>query len=107
MAVPTYDDLFNPLLVALKNLGGSASITEQEAEVSKVLKLSDKDAAEIHRGNRTKLGYRLAWARNYLKRYGILENSRRGIWSLTATGLRTEKVNKEDVKKLVQFMTNL
>ena len=102
MPVPTYDDLFNPLLIALKNLGGSASITEQENEVSRVLKLSDKEVAEIHRGNRTKLGYRLAWARNYLKRFGILENSRRGIWSLTATGLKTEKVDKEEVKRLVK-----
>ncbi len=30
---------------------------------------------EIHRGNRTKFGYGLAWARNYLKRYGVIEQS--------------------------------
>jgi restriction system protein len=105
MAVPTYDELFNPLLAALKSLGGSASITEQETEVARILKLSDKDISELHRGNRTKLGYRLAWARNYLKRFGILENSRRGIWSLTASGLVTKSVDKEEVKRLVKIET--
>ncbi len=103
MSVPTYDGLFNPLLTALKNLGGSASITEQEAEVSKILNLSEKEVSEIHRGNRTKLSYRLAWARNYLKRYGILENSRRGIWSLTAAGLKIERVDEEEVKRVVKL----
>ncbi len=99
MAVPTYDELFNPLLKALQNLGGSASTTEQEIEVSKLLKLTEKEIADIHRGNTTKLSYRLAWARNYLKRYGLLENSRRGIWSLTAEGLKVTNVDKKDVKK--------
>lgn len=101
MAVPTYDELFNPLIKALQNLGGSASIPEQEEEVAKLLKLTDKEIAEIHRGNRTKLSYRLAWARNYLKRYGILENSKRGVWSLSPEGLKVTHVNKEEVKKKV------
>lgn len=101
MAIPTYDELFNPLLKALQNLGGSASIPEQEEEVAKLLKLTDKEIAEIHRGSRTKLSYRLAWARNYLKRYGILENSKRGIWSLSADGLKITHVNKEEVKKAI------
>ena len=107
MAVPTYDELFNPLLIALKSLGGSASVSEQEIEVARILKLSDKDIAELHRGNRTKLEYRLAWARNYLKRFGILENSRRGIWSLTAAGLITDSVDKEEVKRLVKAETKI
>jgi len=101
MAVPTYDELFNPLIKALQNLGGSASIPEQEEEVAKLLKLTDKEISEIHRGNRTKLSYRLAWARNYLKRYRILENSKRGVWSLSPEGLKVTHVNKEEVKKKV------
>jgi restriction system protein len=105
MAVPTFDELFNPLLKALNNLGGSASIPEQEIEVAKILNLSEKDASEIHRGNRTKLSYRLAWSRNYLKRYGIIDNSRRGIWSLTPKGLKTKQVNKEDVKRSVHALS--
>src|SRR5205809_461962 len=101
MPVPTFDDLFNPLLAAIRKLGGSASIPEQERAVAELLNLSEKDIAEIHRANRTKLGYRLAWARNYLKRYGLLDNSARGIWSLTTDGLKAQEVDKDAVKRAV------
>jgi restriction system protein len=96
-----YDDLFNPTLTALRNLGGSGSIEEIEEQVSILLNLSDEQITEIHRGNTSKFSYRLAWARNYLKRYGLLENSSRGVWSLTEQGLKTKKVDKEIVKRKV------
>ncbi len=102
MVVPKYDDLFNPLLKAVHNLGGSASISEQEDEVASILGLTEKEVSEIHRGNRTKFGYRLAWARNYLKRYGLLDNSARGVWSLTAKGRKTTLVDKKEVNKSVK-----
>jgi restriction system protein len=104
MGVPKYDGLFNALLKAMHQLGGSASITEQEDAVASILKLSDKEIAEIHRGNRTKLSYRLAWARNYLKRFGLLENSNRGVWSLTPTGNKSHTVDKEEVKRVVKAL---
>lgn len=96
-----YDDLFNPTLKAIKNLGDSGSVTEIEEEVIKILNLSEDAVNEIHRESTTKLTYRLAWARNYLKRYGLLENSSRGIWALTEDGQKTNEVNKEKVKKFV------
>ncbi len=104
MAIPKYDELFNPLLKAMQNLGGSASISEQENEVASILDLSEKEISEIYRGNRTKLSYRLAWARNYLKIYGLINNSTRGVWALTAEGLKTTFVNKKDVSKTVKAL---
>ena len=41
--------------------------------------------------------YNLGWSRTYLKDYGLLDNSRRGVWSLTALGIDTESVDPEDV----------
>lgn len=102
MPVPTYDNLFNPLLAAIKQLGGSASIPEQERVVAELLSLTEKEIAEIHRGNRTKLNYRLAWARNYLKRFGLVENSKRGIWSLTPEGLKRTDIDKDEVRRFVE-----
>jgi restriction system protein len=104
MSVPNFDDLFNPLLQAIRELGGSASIQEQIDKVVTILNLSEKDVNEQHRGNRTKLDYRLAWARNYLKRYGLLDNSARGIWVLTQKGFQSQIVDKEIVKKFVQTL---
>jgi restriction system protein len=102
MAVPKYDDLLNPLLQALHNLGGSASVSELEDAVAAILSLSEEDVDEIHKRSATKFGYRLAWARNYLKNYGLLENSSRGIWALTATGSKVTSVDKEEVKRKVR-----
>jgi restriction system protein len=104
MPVPTYDELINPLLQAMHKLGGSASVSEQEDTVSSLLHLSEKDIAEIHRGNRTKLSYRLAWARTYLKGYGLLENSARGVWALTAEGSKRKSVDKEEVIRVVKAL---
>ena len=99
MSVPTYDKLFNPLLTAMKNLGGSARNSEIENEVVKILHLNDADVNEIHKGNRTKLDYNLAWARTYLKRFGIIKQSERSVWYLTTKGLDTTKLNLTEVKR--------
>ncbi len=96
-----FDDLFNPTLIALQNLGGSGSVPEIEEQVSIILKLTEEQINEIHRGNTSKFTYRLAWARNYLKRYGLLENSSRGIWALTEEGIKSKSVDKEVVKRKV------
>lgn len=101
MAVPKHDDLFNPLLQALHDLGSSASVTELEQRVAALLNLSDGDIAAIHKGNRTQLSYKLAWARTYLKKYGLIDNSARSVWALTPKGQQTHKVSKDQVKKFV------
>jgi restriction system protein len=93
-----------PLFKAMHELGGSASIEEQEERVASLVGLSDEDLAEVHRGNRTKFSYRLAWARTYLKRYGVLTNSERGVWSLTPEGQKLTEVNKDGIKKYVQSL---
>lgn len=72
-----------------------------EERIAKDLKLTDEQANEIHRGNTSKFTYRLAWARNYLKRFGLLENSSRGVWALTEEGIKVKKVDKEAVKRKV------
>ncbi|MHC4840082.1 MAG: restriction endonuclease [Planctomycetota bacterium] len=101
MPVPKYDDLFSPLLQALHQLGSSASIAELEQKVAELLDLSEEDLEEIHEGNRTKFSYRLAWARTYLKRFGLIENSTRGVWALTAEGQKTTQIDQHDVKRSV------
>jgi restriction system protein len=102
MAIPKYDDLFNPLLTALHQLGSSASVSELEQNVASILGLSEADMEKPHKGNRTQFSYNLAWARTYLKRYGLIENSARGVWALTAEGQKTTSVEKNTVKRKVQ-----
>ena len=102
MSAPKYDELLEPLFKSMHELGGSASIEEQEERVAALMELSDEDLSEIHRDNKTKFSYRLAWARTYLKRYGVLTNSARGVWSLTAEGQKRPEVKKREIKRYVQ-----
>src|ERR1035438_4489913 len=88
--VPTLDQLMNPLIAALRDLGGSGSIEEIYEKVIENLKLSDDVLSVLHEpevSNQTEVHYRLAWARTYLKKYGALMNSSRGVWSLAKTDL--------------------
>jgi restriction system protein len=97
-----FDDLMNPCLRAIHALGGSGTNSEIEEEVARILSLSEDEVNDIQRGNVTRLDYRLRWARNYLKRAGILENSARGVWSLTEKG---QKVKEIDPREIVRRVT--
>jgi restriction system protein len=101
MVVPQYDKLFDHVLQALKRLGGSASIAELGEEVIKNLNLTPEEIGQPHDERRTVLEYRLAWARTYLKAYGLLDNSARGIWVLTSQG---KAVNEVDPLKVVRHV---
>ena len=60
---------------------------------------SDAQQAVLHNdGPETEIGYRLAWARTYLKGMGLLTNSSRGVWALTddGTGLLTDPSATDD-----------
>ena len=102
MAIPNYDDLFNTVIAAMHELGGSGSNSEIDEKVSQILKLTESEINEIHSGNRTVISYRLAWARYYLKKFGILENSSRGVWALTSKGQDIKSVDKREVNKFVK-----
>jgi restriction system protein len=85
--VPPYHELLLPALQAVGELGGSASISEIVETVIKHEGFSDAQQAVLHNdGPETEIGYRLAWARTYLKGMGLLTNSLRGVWALTDEG---------------------
>ena len=85
--VPQYSEMLWPALQAVAELGGSASISEIVETVIKREGFSDTQQAVLHNnGPETEIGYRLAWARTYLKGMGLLTNSARGVWALTDEG---------------------
>ena len=57
--------------------------------------------------SKTEVEYRLAWTRSYMKKVGILENSSRGVWSLTAKGRELEEIDPDEIVRQVQKMTAL
>ena len=105
--MPTFDGLMQPLMEALRQLGGSGSIEEVYAKTVELIGLSEEILAQMHdpeKSSQTEVGYRLAWARTYLKKYGLLENSSRGVWSLTEKGRSSPKI---DPAEIVKFVRNL
>ena len=98
--VPQFDELMNPTLQALKQLGGSASIDELVPEIVRLVGLP-QEITEIPHGSsgRSELDYRSAWARTYLRKAGLLDNSERGIWALTPKGSQTEAVDGRQIAR--------
>ena len=106
-ALPAFHDLMNPLLRALRVLGGSGTNEEIYAKIVEITGFSEEILAHLHdpeKSSQTEVGYRLAWARTYLRKYGLLENSSRGVWSLTEKAKDLEVVDSDEV---VRFVRNL
>ncbi|MFZ2097194.1 MAG: restriction endonuclease [Anaerolineales bacterium] len=100
-----YDDLMNPVLHALKELGGSGSIEEINSKVIEIANVPSEQLEILHnpeKGGMTEIEYRLMWTRTYLKKFGLIENSTRGIWALTGKGSSIDKVNQKEVVKRVR-----
>lgn len=105
VGVPTFDALMNPLIQALKQLGGSGTIEEIDRKVAEIANLSDTQLEVLHnpeKSSQTEVEYRLAWTRTYLKKYGLLENSGRGVWALTPKGLQLDRVDPRTIKRYVR-----
>lgn len=104
VGVPSHDQLFNPTLRALRELGGSASITELLDQVINILEPPTEVVEQPHNGkrNQTELEYRLAWARTYLKKYGLVHNSERGVWALAPRGHEAGTVDPQAVNRFVR-----
>lgn len=51
-SVPTYDEMMNPVLEALKELGGSGTIHEIDAKASEIKGLTDEQLEVLHNPER-------------------------------------------------------
>lgn len=102
--VPSHKELFNPLIRALHELGGSGTIDEITEEVIDLEAIPDGVANVLHSegGSRTELEYRLAWARTYLKKYGLLDNPSRGVWVIQSGKSETTEVDPDAVAREVR-----
>ncbi|MDB9525702.1 restriction endonuclease [Oscillatoria sp. CS-180] len=92
-----------PTIQALQALGGSGTIEEIYEQVVQLLNLPDQ-VLEITHGStsQSEVEYRLAWSRTYLKKYGLLENSARGVWSLVSTSINPANLDAREIVKAVR-----
>ncbi|MDT0295026.1 restriction endonuclease [Mesonia ostreae] len=88
-------------------MGGSGSIDEINEEVYKVAGYNEEilEIPQDENGVQTKVEYRLAWAGTYLKKFGILDNSSRGVWALVDNEIEPNKLNSDKIVKFVREKT--
>lgn len=98
--VPSVSAFYNPTTQALKELGGSGNIHEINEMVYKIMDLPDEVLDIPHENDaRSKVEYRLAWARTRLKLAGIIENSARGVWSIVDTKVDLNKITPTSINQ--------
>lgn len=91
---------FGPLLDALRKLGGSGTPDEVAERVAADLGLSDATQNELLPSGEPRFKNQVAWARFYLAREGLLDSSKRGVWSLTERG-RAASLTYEQAREIV------
>jgi restriction system protein len=90
---------FGPLLDALRALGGSGTPDEVVDRIAQDLGLSDEIQNELLPSGEPRYRNQVAWARFYLVREGLLDSSKRGVWSLTERG-RGTTLSHEQAREL-------
>ena len=82
--IPQYHRLFNRFSKLSRRWGGRGPSRRLMIKSFGALDLPSEALEKLHNpdtGNDTEIEYRLAWARTYLKKYGLIDNSSRGVWA--------------------------
>lgn len=110
MEIPAYDQLMLPLFAALKDLGDSASIAEIDEYVGEHSGLPSELLDLPHnaeKSNQTEFQYRLAWARTYLKKAGLIDNSSRGVWVISPDKRDVQTFDPAEIVRTVRELHKL
>lgn len=101
--IPRYSKLIMPTFVALKELGGSGTNEEIVDQIIADLNIPDDVSSILHKGStsKTELSYQADWARTYLRRYGVIENSARAVWSINADYVAVDTLDEKEIVKKV------
>lgn len=116
---------FNPLIEALKQLGGKATPAQVKNKIVDNCKISIEELAETRgKSGVGKISNEIDFARQYLKSAGYVDGRQRGIWVLTDKGWNSiitdelasiifravidinRKMDKKDFKKVSKVISN-
>jgi len=103
---PQFVRFFGPLLDALRKLGGSGTPEEAVDQIAKDLGITDAEQDERLTSGESRFKNQVAWARFYLVRDGLLDSSKRGVWSLTDKG-QTATLTHEQAKEIFLRMAKI
>ena len=93
------------LLDALRALGGQAGAREVCDWIADKVQLPAEEREKRNKHNILRFENQVHWARQYLVWAGLVDNARRGVWTLTPVGVKThltEEDGRELVRKLIR-----
>ena len=105
MAIPDYQTCMLPFLRYLSD-GADHTLCDAEESLAEHFKLTSTERAELlPSGQQGVFKNRIGWARTYLKKAGLLESPKRGVFKITERGLKTlaSVPTRIDGKYLEQF----
>ena len=109
MPIPDYQTLMLPLLRYYAD-GAVHSISEVTHALAKEFKLTDDELRQLIPSGRQSLFYnRVAWARTYISKAGLLSTSKRGYFSITKAGAKVladkpDGINTRYLRQFPSFM---
>lgn len=105
MAIPDYQTCMLPFLQFLED-GAERTLRETEDRLALHFKLTAAERAELlPSGQQGIFTNRIGWARTYLKKAGLLESPKRGVFKITERGQKvlSSLPSRVDVKYLERF----
>ena len=97
---PQFVQMFSPVLETLKELGGSARPEEVRNHIIDRESITDEQLEQQTPGGVPRFHSHVAWARFYLSKDGLIDSSRRGVWSLTDKGRAIGALDQDDALAL-------
>jgi restriction system protein len=89
-----------PVLVALRELGGSARPAEVADHAAEALGITEAERAEVIPSGAARFDHLVAWSRFYLAKAGYIDSSRRGVWTLTDRGRAAAPLDHDGALRL-------
>lgn len=102
MAGARFAKYVNPILAALRELGGSARPDEVSEMVASKLALPDSVLDAVNQGGVPRFYNDVAWARFYLAKDGFIDSSRHGVWTLTEKGRVASDLSDQQLNELIR-----
>lgn len=99
MKGPEFLKYINPVLTTLQANGGAGNSSNVIEQIIEGLGITDDELEEATSNGQSRVRNQIQWARFYLFKAGLIDNSQRGIWRLTNEGLEKVLTN-EDVYTL-------
>lgn len=87
---PRFIQYFTPVLDALRANGGEAKPETVFAWIKEHIDVPTEEIKAVNKGGQSKFENKVAWARFYLAKAGLIDGSKRGTWALTAEGEKAE-----------------